>query len=100
MIGFYAGMSRDFGGGGSLLDRASRMRYPALGLFGGADQGIPAEQVATFDQRLDDAGVEHQVITYPNAQHSFFDRRFAEYADASADAWARVLGFIAAHAGR
>jgi carboxymethylenebutenolidase len=100
VIGFYSGMARDFGGSGTLLDRASQIRYPALGLFGGADQGISAEQVATFDQRLNAAGIEHQVITYPGAPHSFFDRRFAEYADASADAWARVLGFVAAHAGQ
>jgi carboxymethylenebutenolidase len=41
--------------------------------------------------------VEHEIVTYPGAPHSFFDRRAAEYAEASADAWKRVLGFISAH---
>ena len=76
--------------------RSGAIRTPALGLFGGADQGIPAEQVEEFDRRLDATGVAHEIVIYPGAPHSFFDRRFAEFADASADAWERVRGFIAA----
>jgi carboxymethylenebutenolidase len=98
VIGFYAGMSRDFFGGGSLLQWAHTIHLPALGLFGGADPGIPADQVATFDQALDTAGVPHEIITYPGAPHSFFDRRSVEFADASSDAWTRVRTFIAAQA--
>jgi carboxymethylenebutenolidase len=100
VIGFYSGMSRDFGTGGTLLERAASIKYPALGLFGGADAGIPVEQVEAFDRELDRAGVEHEIVIYPGAPHSFFDRRATDYAEASADAWRRVLGFIAAHAGR
>jgi carboxymethylenebutenolidase len=37
------------------------------------------------------------VVIYPGAPHSFFDRRATDYADASADAWQRVLGFIGAY---
>jgi carboxymethylenebutenolidase len=96
VIGFYAGMARNFDGGGTLLDRASQIRMPALGLFGGADQGIPPEQVEEFDRRLDATGIAHEIVIYPGAPHSFFDRRYVEFADASADAWARVRSFIAA----
>ena len=99
VIGFYAGMSRDFGGYGTLLDRATEIKYPLLGLFGGADQSIPADKVEMFDQALDSAGVEHTIISYEGAPHSFFDRRAAEFADASADAWTQMLTFIAAHSG-
>lgn len=98
VIGFYAGMSRNIGGAGLLLDRAHEVRRPALGLFGGADQGIPAESVAALDAALDRAGVEHEIITYEGAPHSFFDRRQEEFAEASADAWGRVLAFVAARA--
>lgn len=97
VIGFYAGMSRDFGGGGTLLERAPQIKYPALGLFGGGDQSIPTSQVEEFDRQLDQAGVTHQIVIYPGAPHSFFDRRATDYAGASADAWTQVLGFIAAH---
>lgn len=97
VIGFYAGMTRNFGGRGTLLEQAEKIRYPALGLFGGADQGIPVSAVQRFDQELDKAGVEHEVVIYPGAPHGFFDRRSEEFADASADAWQHVLSFIAAH---
>lgn len=97
VIGFYAGMSRNFGGAGKLLDYAEKIHYPALGLFGGADQGIPVSNVHTFDEMLDKAGVEHEIVIYEGAPHSFFDRRATDYADASADAWKRVLHFISSH---
>jgi carboxymethylenebutenolidase len=66
-----------------------------LALFGGADSGIPADDVAAFEQALVAARVSHRVVTYPDAPHSFFDRKQAEYADASAQAWAEVRAFMA-----
>jgi carboxymethylenebutenolidase len=97
VIGFYAGLSRVIEGK-TILERADTITCPVLGLFGGADQGIPASAVEELDQALDRAGVEHEIVVYPGAPHSFFDRRWSEYADASADAWKRMLGFIGAHA--
>jgi carboxymethylenebutenolidase len=94
VIGFYAGMSRSLDGRGTLLERAGEISRPALGLFGGADSGIPVEKVEAFDRALDATGVQHEIVIYPGAPHSFFNRRQEEYAEASADAWARVLAFI------
>jgi len=71
-----------------------RHALPVLGLFGDADQGIPVEHVQEFDRRLDAAGVAHEIVVYPGAPHSFFDRRFEEHAEACEDAWRRVLGFL------
>ncbi|HVO42844.1 MAG TPA: dienelactone hydrolase family protein [Aggregatilineales bacterium] len=99
LIPFYAGMSRDFGGAGTVLDFADHVAFPVLGLFGGADQGIPENAVKQLDEELDGAGVEHNLIIYPGAPHSFFDRFATDYAPASADAWARVLDFIGRHRG-
>ncbi len=97
-IGFYAGLSRVLPGtNGPLLEQANKIKYPILGLFGGADQGIPTSDVEAFNQELHKAGVEHSITIYPGAPHSFFDRRATEYADASADSWQRVLGFIRSH---
>jgi carboxymethylenebutenolidase len=79
---------------------AGRIRSPLLAIYGGADQGIPATNVETFRRALDEAGVEHRVVTYDGAPHSFFDRRAEEYADASAQAWEEVLAFIAGHSGQ
>ncbi|HTS14700.1 MAG TPA: dienelactone hydrolase family protein [Candidatus Sulfotelmatobacter sp.] len=80
------------------IDVAAQFTCPVLGLFGGADQGIPAEQVAAFDDALRAAGVRHELVTYPDAPHSFFDRKATDFAGESADAWRRILGFIGAPA--
>ncbi|MDQ6660100.1 MAG: dienelactone hydrolase family protein, partial [Chloroflexota bacterium] len=82
---------------GTAIQAAEHIKYPVLDLFGGADPAIPPEAVQALDEALDKAGVEHEIVVYPDAPHSFFDRRSTEFADASADAWQRVLGFIAAH---
>lgn len=95
LIAFYAGFSRKFGERGTALDNAGQVRYPVLGLFGGADQGIPVEQVRQLEEKLKAAGVPEKIIIYPGATHSFFDRRAAEFAGASSDAWQRVINFIA-----
>ena len=97
-IGFYAGLSRVFGGSkGSILDLASQIRYPVLGLFGGADPGIPASDIQTLDTRLDKAGVEHEIVVYPDAPHGFHADYRPSFAEASSDAWKRVLAFIKSH---
>lgn len=96
VIGFYPGLSRNFGGRGTALEQAVHTKYPVLGLFGGADPGIPPEQVQELGTRLDEAGVAHELVSYPGAPHSFFDRRAVDFAEASTDAWRRVLSFIAA----
>jgi dienelactone hydrolase len=42
--------------------------------------------------------VEHEVVTHPDAPHSFFDHKHAEFTEASADAWRRALSFLGQHA--
>lgn len=100
LIPFYAGLSRPMeGSGGTALERAHEVKYPVLGLFGGDDPGIPVEQVYQLDEELDKANVEHNIIVYNGAPHSFFDRKQTEFANESADAWVRVLNFINGHSG-
>jgi carboxymethylenebutenolidase len=95
VVGFYGRLSTREGEEGTApKDRARRMRAPVLGLFGGADPGIPPTEVAEFERALKEARATHNVVTYPGAPHSFFDRTFAEHEDACADAWRRVLGFM------
>jgi carboxymethylenebutenolidase len=77
--------------------RAAELAAPILALMGGDDPGIPVEDADAFDRALDKAGVEHDVVVYPGAPHSFFDRKHEEFAEASADAWRRVLAFVERH---
>jgi len=95
-IGFY-GSTGERNGEGGPIQRAGEFRAPILALMGGADRAITADDVAAFEAALDAGGVEHEVVTYDGAPHSFFDRKQVEFADASADAWRRVLAFFDAH---
>jgi carboxymethylenebutenolidase len=95
VIGFYGGLTRHLGAVTPALDWASQIQSPVLGLFGGADQGIPQEAIDQFEQALEKAHAPHEIVVYPGAPHSFFDRKAAEFATASADAWNRVQNFIA-----
>ncbi|MBA2275278.1 MAG: dienelactone hydrolase family protein [Chloroflexi bacterium] len=80
------------------IDLVGEISSPVLGLFGGADASIPAEAVARFEVALSEAGIDHELVTYPDAPHSFFDRKQEDYAEESAAAWRRVLGFIRSRA--
>jgi carboxymethylenebutenolidase len=77
--------------------RADELKAPILALQAGADQNITAEDNKAFEQALGAAGVEHQLVTYDGAPHSFFDRKQEEFADASEDAWSKVLTFLESH---
>jgi carboxymethylenebutenolidase len=98
-VGFYGRPGEGRDGTPGPVQRASEMAAPVLALQAGADGNISAEDNAALDRALAAAGVEHEVITYDGAPHSFFDRSQEQYAAASDDAWARVLAFIDAHSG-
>ncbi len=95
-VGFYGnpGPRNDLPGPTQL---AGVIEAPILALQAGDDENITRELNAEFDEALSAAGVEHEIVTYDGAPHSFFDRRYEEYADASANAWSRVLAFIENH---
>jgi len=100
------GMSRPldavctFYGGGmqTIFDQLRvKLKAPVLGLFGDADQSIPVGTVEEFKKLLDEVGVEHEVIMYPNSGHAFFrDSDPHVYKpEASKDAWERTKKFFA-----
>ncbi len=95
-IGFY-GMPAERDGSPGPTQRAGELEAPILALQAGDDQNITAAHNAAFDEALSAAGVEHELVTYEGAPHSFFDRRYEDFADASEDAWRRVLDFIERH---
>ncbi|MCC7366176.1 MAG: dienelactone hydrolase family protein [Dehalococcoidia bacterium] len=76
------------------LAKVGQMECPILGLMGGADPMIPETDVEEFRVALKNAGVKAEVITYPGAPHSFFDRTYDEHKEACDDAWRRILAFI------
>jgi carboxymethylenebutenolidase len=75
-------------------EEAPRFGCRVLAIYGGADAGIPVDAREAFDRALDAAAVEHRTVVYDGAPHSFFDRKAAEFADASAAAWDELLRFM------
>ena len=95
-IGFYGKPRRPEESTGA-IDRVAGMACPILALMGGDDPGIPLESVEEFRMALEEADKPHEVVVYPGAPHSFFDRHYQEFAADFADAWSRVLSFIEAN---
>jgi len=82
------------------VDWAYQLKCPVLGLYGGADQGIP---VATIDQMkaaAAAAGKAKQVefFIYEGVPHGFnADYRPSYRKEAAEDGWRRMLAFFKAH---
>jgi carboxymethylenebutenolidase len=96
-VGFYGGPTRERGGA-SPVARVAQIACPILALQAGADPNITAEDNAAFDEALTAAGIEHEIVEYEGAPHSFFDRKQEEFQADSDDAWRRTLEFIATYA--
>ena len=62
--------------------------------IGGADEGIPIGEVMKFERALELANVEHDIHIFPDAPHSFFDRRYGDFIEESTEAWDRLISFI------
>jgi len=96
-VGFYGRPGEAADGSPGPQQLASRIDAPVLALQAGADEHITADHNEAFEQALSDAGVEHELVVYEGAPHSFFDRKQEEFAGASDDAWNRTLEFIERH---
>jgi carboxymethylenebutenolidase len=86
-VGFY-------GHPGAVLEHVPELSAPILALQAGEDARITPYWNMLFDTALGFVGIEHEVITYEGAPHSFFDRKQEEFQDASDDAWRRTIEFI------
>jgi carboxymethylenebutenolidase len=80
------------------LDVAAELRAPVLGLYGGADQGIPLDDVEKMRAALKAAGKPSEIVVYPDAPHGFHaDYRPSYRADAAKDGWKRLEEWFKKH---
>lgn len=91
-VGFYGRPSR-------VRHLIPQMKAPLLLLIAGADAATPLPESHAFDRELTEAGVPHRMVVFDGAPHSFFDRTFEQYREASARAWREMLDFIGSHKG-
>ena len=68
---------------------------PVLGIFGGADQSIPVEQVNAFDAALTEADIPHEITIYEGQPHAFVqDAQSIRAGGAQGEAWNQMLDFL------
>ena len=83
---------------GHLVTDASELaslRGNVLGIFGGQDKGIRIEMVRAFEAALKEAGKEHEICIYEQADHAFANPSSKLYNAEAADlAWKKVMDFV------
>ncbi|HET9533564.1 MAG TPA: dienelactone hydrolase family protein, partial [Blastocatellia bacterium] len=73
------------------IDLVSQLKAPVLGLYGGADSGIPNETVERMNKALKEAGKPSEIILYPDTPHGFYaDYRPSYRKEQAQDAWRRL----------
>ena len=77
------------------LDLAGKINAAVLGLYGGADQGIPAADVKEMESALQKAGKTAEFVIYPDAPHAFnADYRTSYRPEAAKDGWTRCVAWF------
>jgi carboxymethylenebutenolidase len=80
------------------IDLVADLKAPVLGLYGGADQGIPNDTVEQMRKALKDAGKPCEIILYPDTPHGFnADYRPSYRKDKAEDGWKRMLEWFKTH---
>lgn len=79
-------------------EQLAPLDVPILGIFGGADQGIPVEKVREFESALASLGKPAEIHVYPGAAHAFANPSGTRYdPEAAEDAWRETLDFLERH---
>jgi carboxymethylenebutenolidase len=80
------------------IDVVKELKAPVLGLYGGADPGIPTDTVERMRQALKEAGKPSEVILYPDTPHGFFaDYRPSYRKEQAEDGWRRLVEWFKDH---
>lgn len=82
----------------SPINLVDDLKAPVLGLYGGADTGIPVESVERMRAACQEAHKTCELVIYPDAPHGFnADYRPSYRADAAKDGWAKLLAWFKDH---
>jgi carboxymethylenebutenolidase len=77
------------------IDVAGQIKSPVLGLYGGADQGIPLESVEKMREALKGANQPAEIVVYPDTPHAFLaDYRPSYRKEPAEDGWKRMLEWL------
>jgi carboxymethylenebutenolidase len=77
------------------IDVAAKLNAPVLGLYGGADNGIPVSSVEQMREALKAAGKPSEIIVYPDTPHGFHaDYRPTYRKEQAEDGWKKLLAWF------
>jgi carboxymethylenebutenolidase len=80
------------------IDLVSEINVPVLGLYGGADQGIPIAEIQAMQEALRAAGKPCEIVAYPDTPHGFnADYRPSYRPEQAKDAWQRMQAWFKQH---
>lgn len=98
-VTFYGGgVTEDRFGFGPLIEVATGLHAPCLGLYGDLDEGFPVEGVERLREAAARSGQPTDIVRYPEAGHGFHcDQRASYEAKSAEDAWARALAWFNEH---
>jgi carboxymethylenebutenolidase len=73
------------------IDLVTDLKAPVLGLYGGADQGIPNDTVEQMRKALQAANKPSEIVLYPDTPHGFHaDYRASYRKEQAQDGWKRL----------
>jgi carboxymethylenebutenolidase len=96
-VAWYGATTRSFAQGDkSPLDVVAQIKAPVLGLYGGADSGIPNDTVEKLRDALKAAGnARCEFVIYPDTPHGFnADYRPSYRKEAAEDGWKRCVAWF------
>ena len=80
------------------IDLVPQLKVPVLGLYGGADDGIPMAQIQAMRDALKAAGNPSEIVVYPDTPHGFnADYRPSYRPEQAKDGWKRLLAWFKDH---
>ena len=79
-------------------DIVAQLKVPVLGLYGGQDKSIPADQIAAMQAKLAAAGGASKILVYEDAGHAFYADYRPSYVKADAEAsWKEATVWLKSH---
>jgi carboxymethylenebutenolidase len=96
-VAWYGPVARAYSAGDkTALDVAAQIKTPVLGLYGGADNGIPTDTLDKMSAALKAAGnTRSEFVVYPDAPHAFHaDYRPSYRKQPAEDGWKRCLDWF------
>ena len=80
------------------LDIVGQLKAPVLGLYGGADPGIPVDTLEEMKTALKAAHNPSEIIIYPDTPHGFnADYRPSYRPDQAKDGWSKMQAWFKQH---